>query len=569
MRRKLILIISLFFLSQLFSKTIHALTLTSDPQYIVMDFADIILLDWAAPEDTWQNEIKPKILTQLRQYIKVMPRGSDFRRLAWCTLQEYMNHPLDTPSTDSYYVVKMRRILEIAEEINLPVFMPLNGFQWWDELPELYNWWDPDGSNTPTSFFQRQRTKDFKDRFIKGYDPENIWNVEWLDYETPMSLNWRDWGGGGFRLAPPPNLVNHNHNTKYKYQEVLKSRLTVMLKELINKLNQWEKEGKSDLFAGISIGSEISLNASATANNEFVPYGFRAIQDVLCPENDLKCGINQDWSSAKLQQTREQIAFEYLNDLTALAVNLGIPKQRIYTHIWSEAIPGEARYTNYVPAAFNLYSRPGMSFYRYGENPLQLNNWRENLQKSGWPTWGAMEYSPDKDWQIWTNGLNNTFNNRSAQAQVIVMYNWAEHKDTAAIDPLKSSLLQKQPVSFCQVPEILPVTPNRIDNPTKFSWSFLNSASSSASIEKLVLHISKGIKVKSVSDSTEYVINSNSAVNMPIPLISPGVYTWFIEVISCQDKKQNYSAPQIFTVPNVLPPDTTPFWVKWLMLWIK
>ena len=39
--------------------------------------------------------------------------------------------------------------MEIAEEEDLPVFMPLNGVQWWDEQPELWNYWDKDGNQIP------------------------------------------------------------------------------------------------------------------------------------------------------------------------------------------------------------------------------------------------------------------------------------------------------------------------------------------------------------------------------------------------------------------------------------
>ncbi len=118
----------------------NAFTITSDPQYIVMNFSEINELNWAAPEEEWQLIIKPKILDQLYQLKTALPPGTANRKLAWSTLQEYMNTPMDAPSIDSYYVKKIRRILEITEEENLPVFLPLNGFQWWDELPELYNW---------------------------------------------------------------------------------------------------------------------------------------------------------------------------------------------------------------------------------------------------------------------------------------------------------------------------------------------------------------------------------------------------------------------------------------------
>src|SRR3989344_2161723 len=242
------------FVALFFTRTqVHAFQLTTDPQYVVMNFSEINELNWAAPEDEWQTKIKPIILKQLDEFQRALPRGTTQRKLAWSTLEEYMNTPMDTPSQASVYAIKMRRILDIAEETNLPVFVPLNGFQWWDELPELYNWWDPDGSNTDPKFFSRQdNPEDFKRRFIAGYNPDNKWNVEWQDAQTPMKLNYRNWGGGGFRLAPPPNLVG-NPKVEKSYRSVQEQRLRAITSEIAKKYKEWKSEGKEHLFIGLSI----------------------------------------------------------------------------------------------------------------------------------------------------------------------------------------------------------------------------------------------------------------------------------------------------------------------------
>src|SRR5260221_361846 len=174
-------------------------TPADDPQYVVMNFSTINELNWAVPEDEWQKTVKPQVLEQINELRAALPQGeqqqgSAQHKLAWSTLMEYMNFPLDKPSENSPYAIKMRRILEISDEENLPIFVPLNGFQWWDQLPELYNWWDSDGTHTDPKFFARQKNPtDFKQRFIAGYDPGNIWNVEWQDWQTPMKLNYRNW----------------------------------------------------------------------------------------------------------------------------------------------------------------------------------------------------------------------------------------------------------------------------------------------------------------------------------------------------------------------------------------
>ena len=368
-------------MSSVIPPRIHAFTITSDPQYIVINFASINELDWAAPDAVWEIDIKPYILNDIGEMTSVLPNGTTGRRLAWSTLMEYMNFPLDQTGPESPYVIKLRRVLEITEKLDLPVFIPLNGFQWWDELPELYNWWDQDGTNTPSQFFARQKTKDFKERFIQGFNPENKWNVEWQDNETPMRYNWRNWGGGGFVLAPPPNIIPHDR-TALTYRTVLEQRLNAILRELAIVLTRWEKAGKQHLFAGLSIGTEISLNASVTPEYDFMPYGYRSIQEFICPSQDPICATKLNLSADDLHNLRERIVHAYFLDLTKITAAEGIPKQRIYTHVW-ETTPEQKRFSKYTASAFNLYSRPGMSFYGFAQDPLSHPQWYKELENHG------------------------------------------------------------------------------------------------------------------------------------------------------------------------------------------
>ena len=532
----------------------RAFTITSDPQYIVMNFSEINELNWAAPEEEWQSTIKPKILNQLRQLKTALPPGTINRKLAWSTLQEYMNTPMDAPSTDSYYVKKIRRILEITEEENLPVFLPLNGFQWWDEMPELYNWWDPDGTHTPAIFFNRQRTKDFKQRFIAGYNPNNQWNVEWQNFTTPMKLNYRNWGGGGFRLAPPPNLVSPT------YQTVQKGRLSAIVTELVTVLNRWQQEGKSELFAGITIGTEISLNASATPKDEFEPYGYRSMQDLLCPQNQPTCGTTTHWKQSDLERYREAVVQTYLNDFTRLASRMGIPKQRIYTHVWSESEPGDPRYTNYANAAFTLYSRPGMSFYGHAENPLSFSLWENALTKNGNPSWGAVEYSAGTSEESWKKGLTNTLDSQTP-AKVLVIYNWTQHKDTGAI-PALTTELKKIPIEpLCAIPEVLPMDPNGMVG-SEIHWQLFPNQGTSGTIESLKLHMSPGLTPTKTSEQAIESVLGKTSATLSIP---SGVYSWYLELSGCNGTRKTTSEPRTLVVPMLLPETPLPFWVEFIL----
>ncbi len=567
MQKKILLtlffLISFFLLASSFS--VQAFTIDSDPQYIVMNFSTINELNWAAPESEWQKSIKPQILAQIHELRAALPEGTKERKLAWSTLEEYMNFPLDSPSEQSIYVIKMRRILEIAEEENLPVFLPLNGFQWWDELPELYNWWDPDGTHTPQSFFDRQKTKDFKERFIKGYNPENKWNVEWQNYETPMNLNFRDWGGGGFRLAPPPNLVDHKR-TKLSYRGVLEARYTAILKELAKKLTVWEKEKKSYLFAGITIGTEISLNASI-ASDDFSPYGYRGIQDILCMQKDPQCGTKENFTHDQIQNARKKVVALYLRDLSQIAVSLGVPKQRIYTHVWGEVQPGDKKYVDYIGAAFNLYSRPGMSFYGFAENPLSLGTWKGALQDYGNPGWGGVEYSANKTDTAWTAGMTNTFNNQTVPGKVVDIYNWGEHKNTPAIPVLARILNQDPKQTACVLPEMQTITKSPVNNPRVLEWQFLKTTEGIFQKKStLSLVVVPDFFVNSLTDGKKIADLSFKQTQLTLPKLAPGIYSWYVVVDGCDGKKKHYSNPGVFTIPF---PTEVPNLVKWTIFFEK
>ncbi len=496
--KKLFLAVILFFL-------FVSPTFAAEP-HLVVNFAMMNDLDWAAPEDKWQAEIKPKVVSQIQNMRSTLCSNaqcpmSNAPVLSWSTLMEYMNFPMDTPSDHSVYAIKMRRILELAEELDFPVYVPLNGYQWWDQLPELYNWWDADGTRTDPKFFSRQKNpEEFKARFIAGYDPDNQENVEWQSERTPMKLGYRNWGGGGFRLAPPPNLLSQ------KFQKVQQDRLRVILAEITKKQAEWEKEQKSYLFVGVSIGTEISLNASVTPADEFKPYGFKAIQTLKA---QMPTGQMTD------DQVRTEALRQYLETTSQFVNRSGIPKEQIYTHVYGEADPKDSHYAPYAESAFNLYSNPGSSFYGHKDDPLASAQWRAMLTKYGNPDWGAIEYSDTPT----AAGLSRTI----AAAKLVDIYNWDSVQNSkSSIQAIQSALLS--PVSS------------------------LSTEHCSLS----TTHIQSGLTARIGNPEVD---GSN---------LRHGIYVKFTES-DCGNGNKKYSQPEILYVPLPEVPDTTPVWVKWVL----
>ncbi len=557
-----VLFLTGIFFFDCFSFPVKALETSSDPQYVVMNFATINELNWSAPEDIWIQEIKPKIIAQIEEMRSSLVTSADSqqiknssRLLAWSTLMEYMNFPMDTPSSSSPYAIKMRRILQISDELNLPLFIPLNGFQWWDQLPELYNWWDSDGTKTDPAFFSRQKNPtEFKVRFIAGYNPDNKWNVEWQDYQTPMKLNFRNWGGGGFRLAPPPNLNSS------AYRTVLTGRLKVIINELLPFLSKWYGEGRENLFAGLSLGTEISLNASVRPDDEFLPYGFRAVQDQLCPDTESTCGTTTKFSLTQIDTARRKAINTFLVDLTRWVNTFAIPKTRIYTHVWGETTKDDPRHVNYADAAYTLYSRPGMSFYRFAENPLSSPDWNNMLEAQGQPAWGAIEYFAGQDSSPWEKGLANSFDAAVNPAKIMVIYNWQEFKATAGPSPLRSFLSHQPANPTCILPEIYSITPLASLNPNSLEWKFTGKIPDST---KVILHIKTGIKTNFDSPNIFTLTLAQQTTEFKTPSLPYGKYSWYIEMIGCE-KKVVTSAPQtIILLPH--PANDNPSWVEWIL----
>ncbi len=535
-----------------------------ETQYVVINFSTINEEPWAAPEPEWQSTIKPRIIAELNELIDTLPAGTDQRQLAWSTLLEYMNFPLDTPSENSVYVIKVHRIFEIAREVNLPVFLPLNGFQWWDELPELYNWWDPDGTHTDPQFFARQdNPEDFKRRFVAGYHPENKWNVEWQDHQTPMQLNYRNWGGGGFRLAPPPNLMWSSHQAPLQYRRVLYERLHAILTAIQAERIKLTTENRSALFVGISLGTEISLNASVTPEDEFMPYGYRALSDYLCPGTCITSPTLQTKTTQELHTLRGEVVNRYLTELSEQAIRSGLPKYTIYTHVWGEALPADPKYSEYAASAVNPYARPGISLYGFAEKPWESEPWYHALQSTGWPTWGAVETSIPNNSSAGNIGLGLLDAKPDfPPPHIIVLYNWSEHRNTAAIPVLQSALHQAPPI-HCTLSRIQPV--QLVTQNTTLEWEWLDPESISNN-QSIKVEIWKGPTPENKPFTTLTVPTSINTAHLPQNM-SPGLYTWQIKTAGCESHVSS-SPPAWLVIPHHQASDlvaTQSAVLKWLM----
>jgi len=311
--------------------------------------------------------------------------------------------------------------LALAEQYDMPIVVQFDGEQWWDARPDLWNWWDP---GRP------------------GYDPQNRWNVEWSGWgpEHALKIAWRNWGTQ-MRVLPPPNLMSP------AYRKACHEEMHILVPLV---LQWWRKlpAGKKSLLIGIKLGWESSIGVNAF----YYPNGNALLDrpESEDPREKLKAEQVPDRGviavgyasvmTAKLADTgalREdhlaEIVRRHLDDLCALAAGLGVPREKLFTHVggWKDE---ELLYD----AAVNRYSCPGWSFYKYASDPTKDMGVKRALRKSDAPYWGAVEWMlmDSTDAVAWRNAIKCTLSD--PQCRYMCIYNWSGIKDIpGAVDAIR------------------------------------------------------------------------------------------------------------------------------------
>jgi predicted metal-dependent TIM-barrel fold hydrolase len=79
------------------------------------------------------------------------PKSSAHVRVGIGAIFSYLNESRDRCKS------RVTEFLSLAKQYDIPVVVQLDGEQWWEARPDLWNWWDPGRA---------------------GYNPRNRWNVE-------------------------------------------------------------------------------------------------------------------------------------------------------------------------------------------------------------------------------------------------------------------------------------------------------------------------------------------------------------------------------------------------------
>jgi hypothetical protein len=301
----------------------------------------------------------------------------------------------------------LREFLRLSELHNLPIVVQLDGEQWWEARPDLWNWWD--------------ETK-------PGFNPSNRFNVEWSGWQPAdaVRIAWRNWGRI-IRVLPPPNLMSPAYRAACQTE----------MNRLVPVILAWWRglpAAKRGLLIGIKVGWESSIGVNAW----YYPDGNRLADQPVSndPTNGVKGslvparGVAQiGYAAVKTAGLRAEgditeadlaeVVRRHLAELSRDAAKLGVPREKLFTHVggWKE---NELLYA----AAVNPFSCPGWSFYRHAADPRQDVGVQTALSHSDAPAWAAVEwlYRGPNEIEPWGRALENVFGD--PRCRFLCLYNW-------------------------------------------------------------------------------------------------------------------------------------------------
>ncbi len=298
----------------------------------------------------------------------------------------------------------------ISQQLKVPILINLDGINWLNGHPELWNWWDP---KKP------------------GFNPDNKKNVEWADWNdsSAVKIGWRNWGRQ-LRVLPAPNLSS---------PAIINAQITA-LERLVPRIVNWYRllpEHEKYLLGGVKLGHETSIGVNAyyykngnryqeqmPNNNSLDPLesfnaaaGFNGGLSQIGYAAVKTAGIKNKGQLTAVDL--EKVVYNFLNTLSHTAFKLGLPKNLIYTHQGGNFAPWEKHLS--FAAGCNDFSIPGWSFY--DTDPNNAGDLGEVIDKRIIPGWAAVEWWwAGSNKEEWIHHLNTTLQFKNCR--FLAIYNW-------------------------------------------------------------------------------------------------------------------------------------------------
>lgn len=238
----------------------------------------------------------------------------------------------------------------------------------------------------------------YKDPGKPGYSPENITNVEWSDWDKKgFPHRFRDWGTPE-QMAPV--ICYNSPKVRSEVRKIINDGIGPALVAGVKRL---ERDGKGDLFAGVTVGSEPELPNFENIDR-FNPKMAQLMDRLGVPKSRLgycaltNLGYSRSKPPADFAKALAGVNHAYVEYWAKLLHEAGIPTSKMYTHIAAGAgVVGspEVAHTNApIDIAFNKYSRPGWTTYPNGPLKDDFKVLYDALAANGNPHWGGTEANP-------------------------------------------------------------------------------------------------------------------------------------------------------------------------------
>ena len=293
------------------------------------------------------------------------------------------------------HVNTLRKHLQEAEENGVPLLIQLDPISFWENVPELWNWFDPN---------------------IRGYNEDNRQNVEWTSWSSDdaVKIGWLNWGSQ-VRLRPMANLFSP------AYQAAVKDRMET----LIGVVDDWYQslpDRKKYLLIGIKITGEVGVGVNNwyyTDGNSL--YGKDAKDD---PTSGIDM-YNKPSRSKGQVSTIGYAGCSYAgirtsgaltgNDIAELerrftlyvsgiatSPSFHIPREKLFAHAGGVG--------NDLDACINSLVCPSWSFYGSDAEDAHNATYCLNLVKnSDAPRWAIAEWAVSGNADKWATSLRNAF----------------------------------------------------------------------------------------------------------------------------------------------------------------
>lgn len=488
-----------------------------DPQYIFVrkDMTCSNCYNWNGNDP---NTINLDAINEV--FGKIGTKGSANRKVGIGVMFSYNYIPINNLK------LSLQRLLDYSRIHDFPVFIALDGFQWWDNRPDLWNWWNP---NAP------------------GYNPSNVNNVEWTCWNESCATKkaWRNWGSE-LEVKPQPNISSP------AFVAANKQDLSQLVPIIVNWYNALP-ENKKYLLGGVATGVEQDLGAN-----------YYYYKDGLFTGAGLKSSVQQGYAAVKsaniktsgtiTDQDINSVITRYQTELAKKMLELGIPRNKIFNHNGGKGAAPFIEYPSGVAfetlsASVNTYAQPGWSFYgdvtSNPQNYPMISSALNEINRTEWSSAEWLSFATDKNG--WITSLRNSLNYKNNR--FINIANWEAIRNTPYILEAIRTVANESPACWVTAPKISTAVNWNVGT---ISWT---KGTNNDAISVYASTVNTYTTSGNLANPNILLENNTTKTSIPINNLAVGTYYIAVAADGCNNtqRKISYHSLKINTIETPPP----------------